>query len=204
MSFDLNNLPNEVLLYSNEEFFTFIETCLGVDELELMKIRGIKNTRALIHIPNILSIIDLDCDEVNNIKKRICFDTKNKGFVIKEGIKCGIQDLIGALRKKNNDYLKRSNRVASSSQFPLRNISNSIISLENTTSQSMSSTPMRTLCNANISSDSASSADKEKWILDAIKKFCLKTFNNIELMNTVDYTIILSQSAEDTCSRIKC
>ena len=158
MSFDLNNLPSEVLLYSNEEFFTFIETCLGVDELELMTIQGIKDTRALIHILNIFSIIYLDCDEVDNIKKCICFDMKNKAFVSKEGIKCGIQDLTGALRRKENEYLKRSNRIASSSSFLLRNISNSIISSENINSQSLSSITMKALCNANISCDPVSSA----------------------------------------------
>lgn len=91
MSFGLNSVLHEVLLY-------FIETCLEADELERMMIEGIKNTRALLHITDIISIVDLHCDAINNIKQRICFDTKNKGFAIKKRIKCGIQGLIGTLR----------------------------------------------------------------------------------------------------------
>jgi hypothetical protein len=204
MSFDLNNLPNEVLFYSNEQFFNFIETCLGADELELMTIQGIKNTRALLHITDILSIIDLDCDALNNIKKRICFDTKNKGFVIKEGIRCGIQDLIGVLKKKNTEYLKRFNRLTSFSQLPLRDVSNSLTLSEHDTSQLMSPTPTMIFSNATTNHASSSSIECERWILDAIDKFCTKTFNKVNLVNKIDYTILLTQSPEDTCSRIKC
>ena len=203
-SFDLNNLPYEVLLYSNEQFFHFIETCLGVDELELMKIQGIKNTRALLHITDIMSIIALDCDAVNNIKKRIYFETKNKGFVIKEGIRCGIQDLIGALKKKNAEYLKRSNRITSFTQLPLRNISNSLTSSEHDSSQSMSPTPTAIFSNAMTNYASLAINEYEKWIFDSIDKFCMKTFNNISLVNTIDYTILLAQSPDSTCNRIKC
>ena len=69
MSFNLHNLPDEVLFYSNEDFFLFVENFLGSDELKLIKIQSIKNTRALSHIPDIMAVIDIDCDEINNIKK---------------------------------------------------------------------------------------------------------------------------------------
>ena len=131
MNFDLNNLPDEVLFYSNEDFFLFVEKCLGSDGSELVKILGIKNTRALIHIPNIMAIIDLDCDEINNIKKRICFDTKNKSFVIKPGIKYAVQDFIDSLRKKNADYTKRAKRTKQSLKF-LYKIFRIQLSLQNT------------------------------------------------------------------------
>ena len=204
MSFDLNNLPNEVLFYSNEQFCYFIETCLGADELELMTIQGIKNTRALLHITDIMSIIDLDCDAINNIKKRICFDTKNKGFVIKEGIRCGIQDLIGALKKKNTEYLKRSNRITTFSQLPLRNTTNSLMPSDHDSSQSMSPRPTMILSSALTNYTPSSLTEYERWIHDAIDKCCLKTFTNINLANKIDYTILLTQSTDDTCSRIKC
>ena len=89
-------------------FFLCVENFLGSGEFELIKIQGIKNTRALIHIPDIMAVIDLDCDEINNIKKHICFDTKNKGFVIKQGIQCGIQDFIDSLRKQERRLYKTS------------------------------------------------------------------------------------------------
>ena len=115
MNFDLNSLPGEILFYSNDLFFSFVEKCLGSDELHLIKIQGIKNTRALIHIPDIMAILDLDCDEIDDLRKK-CFNTKNKGFVVKEGVKCGIIDFIESAKKKNSNYVKQLKRIKIGSQ----------------------------------------------------------------------------------------
>ena len=204
MSYDLNNLPNEVLFYSNEQLFQFIETRRGIEELELMKTQGIKNTTALLHITDIISIIDLDRDAINNIKKRIRFDAKNKGFVTKERVQCGIQDLITALKRKNMEYLKRSNRITSLSQLPLRSISNSLTSSEYDSSRLLRPTPTTISSNATTYYASSSLTEYEKSILNSIDKFCMKTFNNVSLVNKIDYTILLTHSPEDTCRPITC
>ena len=101
-----------------------------------MKIQSIKHTRALIHIPDIMAILDLDCDEINNLKKRICFNTKNKGFMVKEGIKCGILDFVESLKKKNVNNVKQFKRIKPCSQVELNNMSNSILSSQQIHDQS--------------------------------------------------------------------
>ena len=56
---NLNNLPHEVLFYSNDQFYQFIENCLGVDEMNLLKVQSIKNIRTLIKIPDIFSALTI-------------------------------------------------------------------------------------------------------------------------------------------------
>ena len=51
MALNLNSLPDEVLFYSNEQFYKFIEDYLGVDEMNLLKIQSIKNVRTLLKVP---------------------------------------------------------------------------------------------------------------------------------------------------------
>ena len=204
INFDLDNLPDEVLFYKNNDFFRFVETCLGSDELELIKVQGIKNTRGLVHIHDVLTVIDLDCDEINELKKRICFHTKNNGFVIKEGFKCGVQDFIHLLKTKSTDYLKRSKKFKSSSKFLSQNTFNPIISSADTHNQSSSILPLTTALTTVITLDSTSSIVYEKWISDSIDNYCKKEFDNIILLNNVDYTIKFTQSAVDTHTQIKC
>lgn len=207
MSFDLNNLPDDVLFYSNEQFFIFVEQYLGVDESELMKIQGIKNIRALIHIPDVLAVIDLDCDEVNEIKKRVCFNTKNKGFVVKQGIKCGIQDLIETLRKKRNDYEKRSKR-SKQSESSIRVTSNNGFNLSSSSEQNTnSSLPITTstvIMNESSNSNLLMNIDYVQCISDSIRKFCEKKFDDLLLVKDLDYTILSPDSSFDSHTRIKC
>ncbi|CAF4426308.1 unnamed protein product [Rotaria sp. Silwood2] len=115
MNIDLNNLPDEVLFYSKEQFDTFIEQCLGVDEMMLIKLQSIKNIRTLINVPDVLAVLNVKCKELVDIKNRICFiDEGNNNFIVKPGVKAGIADLIEVLKDKNYKYVKRTKGSKSS------------------------------------------------------------------------------------------
>jgi hypothetical protein len=109
MTFDLNNLPDEILFYSNDQFYKFIEDGLGVDEMNLLKLQAIKNIRTLINVPNVFSILSIKCKELVDLKGRICFIDENdsNNIIIKSGIETSIDDLIATLKEKNNKYTKR-------------------------------------------------------------------------------------------------
>ncbi|CAM4815916.1 unnamed protein product [Rotaria magnacalcarata] len=94
MNIDLNNLPDEVLFYSNEQFYNFIEQCLGHDEMELIKLQSIKNIRTLINVPDVLGVLNIKCKELVELKNRICFTNEDSHqFIVKPGIKAGIDDM---------------------------------------------------------------------------------------------------------------
>ncbi len=104
---DLSSLPDEVLLYSNDQFYKFIEDCLGVDEMNLLKLQSIKSIRTLIKVPDIFSILSIKCKEIVDLKNRLCFiDDDNNNIIIKAGIKTSFDDLIITLKDKNNKYLR--------------------------------------------------------------------------------------------------
>ena len=107
---DLHMLPDEVLCYSHNQFYKFIEDCLGVDEMNLLKVQSIRNIRTLINVPNIFSILRIKCKQLTELKDRICFIDEDdpNNFVIKSGIETGMTDLITVLKEKHIKYVKKT------------------------------------------------------------------------------------------------
>jgi hypothetical protein len=182
---DLNNLSDEVLLYSNDRFYQFVEKCLGPDELVLVKLQAIKSTRALINVPDILAVLDLDCPELNDIKKRICFVTESNELVLKAGVKCAIEDFTNTLKAKNDEYLQRTKKTKKASQVV----------------QSNQTVPQ---INASTSITPVSAVDPTQSISDSIEKYSKTILSDIILSNNIDYSIQLTQLNTSVDAKIKC
>jgi hypothetical protein len=203
MVMDLNSLPEEVLFYSNDQFYKFIESCLGVDEMNLLKLQSIKNIRTLIKVPDIFSVLGIKCKELVDLKNRLCFiDDDDNNLIIKAGIKTSFDDLITTLKEKNSKYLKGTKNSKSSSSSSTTNPPISNTSSLNTTSSnvidlSLISTPTTALNLIPIN-------DYINVISDSIEKYSINTFENIVLKHNNDYVIHLNQL--DTCinGHIKC
>lgn len=203
MNIDLNNLPDEVLFYSNEKFYDFIEQCLGVDEMMLRKLQSIKNIRTLINVPDVLTVLNVKCKELVNLKNRICFiDEDNNNFIVKQGIQAGIADLVEVLKDKNYKYIKSIKGSKSSTSSIKTNhsqlnasLSNTLISSNFTSSISTSATTTTNLMSMN---------GYVHVISENIEKFCVNTFKNINLKNDIDYFIHLTPSHTYIDGHIKC
>jgi len=204
MPIDLNNLSDEVLFYSNDQFYTFIEECLGVDEMKLIKLQSIKNSKTLISVPDVLTILSFKCKEMIELKSRLCFidDDNADNFVVKSGIKTSIDNLITALKEKNCKHTKRTKNFKSSSS--LSNLGDlqsntSLSSTSNCNSNEPQSTPVVSTAPQSISIDGYIQS-----ISDSIEKFSLKTFHNLILTNNDDYVICLNTLGAEINGFIKC
>lgn len=102
MIIDLHDLPDDVLSYSDDQFYNFIKNCLGIDEMMLLKLQSIKNIRTLLNVPDVFAILHLRCKELPALKSSICFvdEDNDRNVIVKSGIKAGIDDLIGVLKEK--------------------------------------------------------------------------------------------------------
>ena len=206
MIVDLNNLSNEVLFYSNDEFYQFIENCLGVDEMILLKLQSIKNVRTLIHVPNVFSILSINCKELRELKTRLCFiDEDDKmNIIIKSGIKAGFDDLIAVLKEKTNKNNKRAKRTQSSSVpiYPATNDTPSNQSLLNASSLDASdSSSISTLA---TTPKPQSIDDYVQLIMESVEKFSYCTLKNNLLKNNSDYSICLNSLNGRVDGYIKC
>jgi hypothetical protein len=202
MTIDLNNLSDEVLFYSNDQFYKFIEENIGVDEMMLIKLQSIKSSRTLINVPDVLAILSFKCKEIVELKNRICFidEDDDKNFVVKSGIKTNIIDLITALKEKNNKHIKRKKNSKSSSpklnDLQSNTSSSNVSSLDSNESQL---TPVLSTAPTFMSTN-----HYIQLISDSIEKFSLHTFENIILKNNIDYVICLTILGAEINGCIKC
>jgi hypothetical protein len=215
---DLNSLSNEVLFYVNDQFYKFIENCLGVDEMNLLKVQSIKNIRTLIKVPDIFSVLSFKNKELLDLKNRLCFidDDDNNNIIVKAGIKTSFDDLITTLKEKNNKYSKgRKNSKLSSSSSSTTNDPISNASSSSTTNDPISNASSLNTTNPNVSDSSVISTpttvpnlmsinDYIQVICDSIDKYLINTFQNIILKHNNDYVIHLKQLDIGINGHIKC
>jgi hypothetical protein len=206
MTIDLNNLPDEVLFYSNDQFYNFIENCLGTDEMELLKLQSIKNIRTLLNVPDVFAIFTVNCKEIIDLKNSICFidDKNNSNIIIKSGIKAGVDDLITTLKEKNNKYIKRikhstssSSSLSSTTNHPNSNAFLSNTSVSDYVDSSLTSTPATAPILMTIN-------DYIDLISTSIEKFSINTLKNVILKNNDDYVISLTSLHTSIDGYIKC
>lgn len=196
---DLNNLPDEIIFYTNEQFYKLIENCIGVNEMELLKIQAIRSSRTLLKVPDIFSILSINCKEIVSLKNNLCFvDEDNKTLVIKAGVKADFDDLISILQEKNSKHLKATKRSKRAPATTNPSLSSTIIlsaTTSSTTDSSTASTPVTNLMPIN---------DYIEVIVDSIGRFLHNSFENISLHHDSDYNINLNQSNTSMTGFIKC
>ncbi|CAF2663583.1 unnamed protein product [Rotaria sp. Silwood2] len=205
ITIDLNNLLDEALFYSNDQFYKFIEDCLGVDEMNLLKMQSIKNIRTLLNLPDVFAILSVNCKELVDLRNSICFaDEDNNNIIIKSGIKAGMNSLITTLQEKKSKYIKqtKNSKSSSSSLSYTTNHLHSNTSLLNTTipdsiDSALTSTPTTTLNLMPIN-------HYIDVISDSIEKFSINTFKKVILKNNGDYFISVTSLDSNINGQIKC
>lgn len=199
MVIDLNSLSDEMLFYSNEQFYDFIEKSLGVDEMKLMKLQSIKSIKTLMNIPDVLAIFSFKCKEIAELKARMCFidEDNDTNYIVKPGIQTSVNIFLKELTEKNNKYKKQLRNLKPSTPGVNNSQSNTSPSSLDVIDTQLSSTPSTVRI-------SMSSNDYIRSISDSIEKFSLNTFANITLKNNNDYEIHLNVSDSETYGHIKC
>ncbi|CAF4740615.1 unnamed protein product [Rotaria socialis] len=199
---NLNTLPGEVLFYSNDQFYQFIENCLGVDQMNLLKVQSIKNIRTLIKIPDIFSALTIKCKELADLKSRLCFvDEDNNSIIIKVGVKMDFDNLIAILKEKDYKYLKGTKKSKSSSSSTTNSLVSNTFVL-NTTNSNIIDSPLISIPTTAINLMSVN--DYIQVIANSIEKYSINTFQNIILKHDDACMIHLNQSGTCIDGYIKC
>ncbi|CAF3925720.1 unnamed protein product [Rotaria sp. Silwood1] len=101
-----NVLPPDVLSLMDNQFYDLIRELTSSNEAEILKLQHINNVNAFLLTKNPLELLELNSSDVQDIKKRICFELENKTFVVKPGIKSNLQYLHDLFCKKMDEHVK--------------------------------------------------------------------------------------------------
>ncbi|CAF4628465.1 unnamed protein product [Rotaria sp. Silwood2] len=110
---ELSTLPDDLWSYSDDVFYDFVKKFVGQIEGEILEIQHIKNVRILLQIPDIFSFFQINCKETYDLKKKACFIDDDMNFIVREGIKCNIEQFIDLLKRLYESRLTNTNTILS-------------------------------------------------------------------------------------------
>ncbi|CAF4335771.1 unnamed protein product [Didymodactylos carnosus] len=146
--YDTSRLPPNILTYSNDNFYDFVQEFLGDVESDIVKIQCLKNARLLLHTPNVFSLFDLDCADLLELKKRACFILKNNSYVVRPGIIYNIEYLINIFKYRMNQQV--NNNINHLDKYTTSTIHQALTALTNNVPKTMSKEPFLHLFLQNI------------------------------------------------------
>ncbi|CAF3788942.1 unnamed protein product [Rotaria sp. Silwood1] len=110
---ELSTLLDDLWLYSDDVFYDFVKKFVGQIEGEILEIQHIKNVRILLQIPDIFSFFQINCKEAYDLKKKACFIDDDMNFIVREGIKCNIEQFVDLLKRHYQSRLTNTNTIFS-------------------------------------------------------------------------------------------
>ncbi|CAF1510688.1 unnamed protein product [Rotaria sordida] len=167
---ETKDLPTNVLTLVDDLFYEFVEQRLGLYQSLLLKIQEINSVPCFLLINDPCEVLNLDIkdDNLNLLKKKICFSLSNGSFVVKPGFKTSFKCLRDLLSRKTEEKLKqsRNTKILSTTAAPVNIISSSLFSTP----------PMTTAPQTRTSSDPdialKSIAEHRRYFFNLLKIWC--------------------------------
>ena len=107
---DTKTLPRNILTLVDDDFYHFVEQRLGAAQAMLLKIQQISSVPCFLLSDDPCEVLNLniDDDELNGLKRKMCFIMSDGSCYIKPGVKTGFKCLNELLSKETDQKLKQS------------------------------------------------------------------------------------------------
>ena len=194
---DTSVISSNIFNYHDDEFYSFIGQLTGLEEAGFLKVQGIRTVNSFLRIENVFDVLTIDAEEINNIKKDICFMLNDNTYIIKSGIKVSFEYLRDLFPRKQKEMCKNINHDNSNiSDTPSPMIPTpEITPNESTTMKTTTTTTTTTTASINV-------VDHRSSIIQAIDEWCLRHGNELnipglKLIDGCDYFLSLPSYGSD-------
>ncbi|CAF1296396.1 unnamed protein product [Didymodactylos carnosus] len=176
------DLPDDCFDYCDTKFFDFARKLADPLEAELFEIQHVRSVPSLLKTHDSVSIMELDCLDLNQIKDTISFKVSNGPRVVKAAVKGNMEFLIEAFSNKNELHLKQQKVKCS------KTVAASI-------AKHSSSSPV-----SHSRKDVLSKDDHEKFIVDSLSNWGKSNsdslrMNELELIYDSDFTLAIQENS---------
>lgn len=208
MSDRSSSVPNNIFELENEEFFEFVRYFSGEKLAILLQFQEITNVQCFLDCDDPFEILSFDSDDLLDLKKKLCVKLNNNSFAVLPGIKSKMKLLKNVLTKKRNQF-RREPSKPSTDIVAINNTSSIILTAENLTYSSNSSTQLP----INISSSSAATLttndEQKQHIIHLLDEWCEKVKEDsnqqhIKLKEGVDYELIVDYMSNKALIKCQC
>ncbi|CAF4071259.1 unnamed protein product [Rotaria sp. Silwood2] len=189
-------LPDDVLSYTDTQFYNVAKQIVGDNAVELLEIQGVRSPDSLVLIPDVFAILDIKCAALNSLKEKLCLKSDDDTYVVKPGIKSLMNYFCELIIKKKEKDVKISSKQKGSTSIissltPASYVTNGIPS---TQQQQLSSSTMPMDENYH-----------RNFIINSINNWCQKYSSKLCLTEGVDYHLFLTLSDDRSfTAKIKC
>ncbi|CAF2923431.1 unnamed protein product [Rotaria sp. Silwood2] len=145
-SFNTNNLPDDVLSYTDGKFYYFVEELLGQSAADLLKIQAINNIPSFLLSDDVCDIIELavESEEIDALRKKISFAFRDGTYHVKIGIRNNFKYLNKLLSMKLEEENKKK-RNPQKTTTKINSMSSSLATENNSASLPLTNTMNSTL-----------------------------------------------------------
>lgn len=163
---DTSELPSDILNYRDEAFYSIVNRLTGSEETELLRIQCVRSVNSFVRISNIFDVLNIDSEEINRIKKEVCFVLNDNTYVIKPGIKASMDYLRDLFFKKQREMGKNLNREYSNSS--------GTVSMRISTSEIVPNEQRATTID---------SVNHRLFLIQSIDEWCIKNENSLNAIH---------------------
>ncbi|CAF4170949.1 unnamed protein product [Rotaria sp. Silwood2] len=199
-------LPNDVLSYTDTQFYNVAKQIVGENAVELLEIQGVRSPDSLVLIPDVFAILDIKCAALNSLKEKLCLKSDDDTYVVKPGIKSLMNYFCELIIKKKEEYVRISSkqRGSTSTVFCITPSSFVTNGIPSTQQQQLSSSTVTTI----VQPSSTMPMDENyhrNFIVNSINNWCQKYPSKLSLTEGVDYHLFLTLSDDRSfTAKIKC
>ncbi|CAF1656717.1 unnamed protein product [Rotaria magnacalcarata] len=208
-SLDISQLPHDVLIYSNQRFFDFIESFCGKDEADLLSIKAIRSADSFLSVQDVYSIFAIDSENVIEIQARYAFKNRNGTFTVKPGIKSSLNYISSLLTEMKTKTAKRKKTalVSTPSILSIQSTVSILSTVSIASSYSINSSPGDSAITPFVSTKTVT--EHHEFITTSIEQWCNQNKNDLNLRNLnfvcgIDYHLKFSSSLDKVAVICSC
>ena len=111
IDFNEDRLPSDVSTFANEDFYGLIKAILGNAVSDLLRFQRISSVSNFLLEEDIFEVfsIDMDDPDFDEIRKELCYPTKNGLIIVKHGIKTAVRCLKESLLRQIDKKKRQQN-----------------------------------------------------------------------------------------------
>ncbi|CAF1245692.1 unnamed protein product [Rotaria sordida] len=202
---DTSRLPDDILSYTDQRFYDFVESFLGKLHSRLLAQLHISSVPCFLLTENPCAIFNMDIDDeiLEKLSKEICVKLKNNQFIVKPGIENSFKCLKQLLSKKTEEKLKKKRK----GQQRSTNLGNTIST--QSSSFSSASISLSQPLSATNSLSLLTLDEHRQYLLNLIQQWCIDNksslqLNQLELKEGVDFTFFFLTVNDGLEATVEC
>lgn len=209
--YETKHLPVNVLTLVDDAFYEFVEQRLGIYQSLLLKIQQINSVPCFLLTNDPCEVLNFNIDDndLNVLKTKICFPLSDGSFIVKPGVKTGFVCLRDLLSKTTEERLKqtKSTKSLSTTAIPNNTLPTSPSSTQSITTNSLAS---QTTASSSPDVRLTPIAEHRGYFINLLQAWCVKhkdefMSDSFDLKEGTDFILNISYNQNnDLQANVKC